>query len=184
MLKRIKCEGAVHESSLHPNLSHLTFLSASCIFSPLLSNFLFLVFSCPTISFFPTPHTDPSLIMSEEMERTKSSGEDTASVVVVSRPESDTETKEEKPSESMTESKDAGGKDKEEDEKEDEEKKEKIMIGSVTESKDLYAKYDENGDRSWSETPPNGLEEAAENEKTQQYAVLVRKSESHYQRPF
>lgn len=114
--------------------------------------------------------------MSEAMERTKSAGEETASVVVVSRPESDTDAKEEKPSQSTSESQDDGNKEKKDGE-EKEEGKEKIMIGSVTDSKDLYAKYDENGDRSWSETPPHGLEEAAENEKTQQYAVLVRKSE-------
>lgn len=111
--------------------------------------------------------------MSEEMERTKSAGEETASVVVVSRPQSDTDTKDDKPSQSTSEA------EKKDEENKDEEK-EKIMVGVVTESKDLYAKYDENGDRSWSETPPNGLEEAAENEKTQQYAVLVRKSESFH----
>lgn len=145
--------------------------------------FLFLLFFHPPIlplaSHLTTPsHTyEPSLKMSEEMERTKSSSEETASVVVVSRPESDTETKDEKPSKSTSEPQDNGDKDKKDGAADGEEKKEKMMVGSVTESKDLYAKYDEHGDRSWSETPPNGLEEAAENEKTQQYAVLVRKSE-------
>lgn len=111
------------------------------------------------------------------MERTKSSGEDTASVVVVSRPESDTDAKEVKASQSTPDAQDKDEKEKKEDGEKSEETAEKIMIGSITESKDLYAKYDENGDRSWSETPPDGLEEAAENEQTQKYALLVRKSE-------
>lgn len=69
---------------------------------------------------------------------------------------------------------------KKEDEKDDEEeKKEKIIVGLVTDSKDLYAKYDNNGDRSWTDKYPDDLEEAAENEETQKYAVIIRKSKFH-----
>lgn len=118
--------------------------------------------------------------MSEAMERTKSNSDETASVVVVTPPESTAETKEEKPTDAKAESGGEEAKDGEDEKKDGEEKKdeeEKVMIGSVSDSKDLYAKYDQHGRRSWSETPPDGLEEAAENEQTQKYAVLVRKSE-------
>jgi hypothetical protein len=57
----------------------------------------------------------------------------------------------------------------------DETKKEKILVGAVAESKDLYAKYDKDGNRSWSEDLPDGLEEAAENEENMKYAIIVRK---------
>ncbi|KAJ2977587.1 hypothetical protein NQ176_g4284 [Zarea fungicola] len=64
---------------------------------------------------------------------------------------------------------------KAEDDKVEEETK-MIKVGMLVETKDLYAKYDENGDRSWSENPPDGLEEAAENETTKKFAIIVRKS--------
>lgn len=54
------------------------------------------------------------------------------------------------------------------------------MIGLMTDSKDLYAKYDSNGDRSWTDKYPDDLEEAAENEETQKYAVIIRKSKPPY----
>ncbi|KAH7309048.1 P-loop containing nucleoside triphosphate hydrolase protein [Stachybotrys elegans] len=53
---------------------------------------------------------------------------------------------------------------------------EKIFVGIVAESKELYAKFDKDRNRSWSHSPPDGLEEAAENEKTLKYAILVRKA--------
>lgn len=59
-----------------------------------------------------------------------------------------------------------------------EEEKEKILVGAVSEIKELYAKYDKDGNRSWSEEVPDDLVEAAENEKSLKYAVLVRKSKS------
>ncbi|KAM5344895.1 hypothetical protein ACJ41O_010757 [Fusarium nematophilum] len=62
-------------------------------------------------------------------------------------------------------------------EDEDEEKKEKVMVGLLADSKDLYAKYDQNGDRSWTDKYPDDLEEAAENEETQKFAVIIRKSD-------
>lgn len=68
----------------------------------------------------------------------------------------------------------------EEEKKEEtkEEEKEKILVGAVSEIKELYAKYDKDGNRSWSEEAPDDLVEAAENEKSLKYAVLVRKSKS------
>lgn len=60
----------------------------------------------------------------------------------------------------------------------EEEKKEKQMVGLVAESKDLYAKLDQHGNRSWTEKKPDDLEEAAENEETEKYAIIVRKRES------
>ncbi|KAK7432423.1 hypothetical protein QQZ08_000985 [Neonectria magnoliae] len=64
-----------------------------------------------------------------------------------------------------------------ESEEKDGEKKEKkkVIVGLVTDSKDLYAKYDQNGDRSWTDKYPDDLEEAAENEETQKYAIIIRK---------
>ncbi|XWW97916.1 hypothetical protein V2A60_005912 [Cordyceps javanica] len=54
-------------------------------------------------------------------------------------------------------------------------KTEKIMVGMVADTKDLFAKFDADGNRSWSDKPPTDLEEAAENETTQKYAIIVRK---------
>ncbi|KAM3498328.1 hypothetical protein MY10362_008350 [Beauveria mimosiformis] len=52
---------------------------------------------------------------------------------------------------------------------------EKIIIGMVADTKDLFAKFDADGNRSWSDKPPTDLEEAPENETTQKYAIIVRK---------
>ncbi|KAM3439698.1 hypothetical protein NHJ13734_003579 [Beauveria thailandica] len=52
---------------------------------------------------------------------------------------------------------------------------EKIIIGMVADTKDLFAKFDAHGNRSWSDKPPTDLEEAPENETTQKYAIIVRK---------
>jgi hypothetical protein len=52
---------------------------------------------------------------------------------------------------------------------------EKVFVGIVAESKTLYAKIDQDNNRSWSHSPPDGLETAAESGKTLKYAVLVRK---------
>jgi hypothetical protein len=52
---------------------------------------------------------------------------------------------------------------------------EKVFVGIVAESKTLYAKLDKDNNRSWSHSPPDGLETAAESGKTLKYAVLVRK---------
>ncbi|OAA57294.1 ATPase, AAA-type, core [Cordyceps fumosorosea ARSEF 2679] len=52
---------------------------------------------------------------------------------------------------------------------------EKIIIGMVAETKDVFAKFDADGNRSWSDKPPSDLEEAPENETTKKYAIIVRK---------
>ncbi|OAQ97799.1 hypothetical protein LLEC1_02557 [Akanthomyces lecanii] len=44
---------------------------------------------------------------------------------------------------------------------------EKIIIGMVADTKDVFAKFDADGNRSWSDKPPTDLEEAPENETTQ-----------------
>lgn len=137
--------------------------------------------------------------MSDTMESTKSG--DDSSVVIVTPAETEPEVKEEK-TETKTEStdgkpeystpqttslvnisKDKSEEKKDEDKKDgDEEKKEeekkKVMVGLLADTKDLYAKYDEHGDRSWTDKYPTDLEEAAENEETQKYAVIIRKSKS------
>lgn len=59
------------------------------------------------------------------------------------------------------------------------EEAEKIIIGMVADTKDVFAKIDADGNRSWSDKPPSDLEEAPENETTQKYAIIVRKSQSH-----
>lgn len=59
-----------------------------------------------------------------------------------------------------------------------EEPKKKQVVGIVPQSKDLYAKYDQHKNRSWTEKKPDDFEEAAENEDTEKYAVIVRKGKS------
>lgn len=53
--------------------------------------------------------------------------------------------------------------------------KEVLPVGSVTASHNLFAKYDKDGKRSWSATMPTHIEEAAENDETKKFAVIVRK---------
>lgn len=119
--------------------------------------------------------------MSDTMESVKS-GDDLSSVVIVTPPESTVDTTAVEPKnfsekdDSDEKKKDDDEKDGDDDEKDDDEKKEKVMVGLVCDTKDLYAKYDENGARSWTEKLPSDLEEAAENEDTQKYAVIIRKS--------
>ncbi|KAF4340625.1 TOB3 (member of AAA-ATPase family) [Fusarium beomiforme] len=98
----------------------------------------------------------------DTMDSNKSSGDDS---VVVLTP-ADTEPKEET---TETKTEEAPKTD------EEEEKKEKVMVGLLTESKDLYATFDKDGARSWTDKYPDDLEEAAENEETQKYAVIIRK---------
>lgn len=129
---------------------------------------------------------------SDTMESVRSN-DDASSVVIVTPPEPViSETQDQKTEETKTESTEgkdveeekkdeAGKKEGEETKKDDddedkaEEKKEKVMVGLISDSKDLYAKYDQNGDRSWTDKYPDDLEEAAENEDTQKYAVIIRK---------
>ncbi|KAH7152029.1 P-loop containing nucleoside triphosphate hydrolase protein [Dactylonectria estremocensis] len=133
---------------------------------------------------------------SDTMESVQSRDDDTSSVVIVTpaepvEAESKSQTTKEAEAKS-TESTDTDvdekenddeekkdgkeeTKDDEKDDEEDEKEKEKVIVGLVTDSKDLYAKYDKNGDRSWTDKYPDDLEEAAENEETQKYAVIIRK---------
>ncbi|KAJ3498814.1 hypothetical protein NLG97_g826 [Lecanicillium saksenae] len=55
------------------------------------------------------------------------------------------------------------------------EKSEKIIIGMLADTKDVFAKFDAEGNRSWSDNPPTDLEEAPENETTKKFAIIVRK---------
>jgi hypothetical protein len=55
-------------------------------------------------------------------------------------------------------------------------KKEEPPLGSVTDTVELYAKIDQDGNQSWTSTIPEDVEEAAENEETKKFAVIVRKS--------
>ncbi|KAK2596210.1 hypothetical protein QQS21_006358 [Conoideocrella luteorostrata] len=54
-------------------------------------------------------------------------------------------------------------------------KKEVHLKGMVSESKILYAKFDDRGNKSWSDKKPADFEEAAEGEETQKFAIIVRK---------
>lgn len=53
---------------------------------------------------------------------------------------------------------------------------EKIIVGMVVDTKDVFAKFDSEGNQSWSDKPPPDLEEAPENETTKKFAIIVRKS--------
>lgn len=59
----------------------------------------------------------------------------------------------------------------------DEEEKDPVVVGMLCGSKDLYQKIDEWNNISWTTKYPDGLEEAAEEEDTARYALLVRNSE-------
>ncbi|KAI9158899.1 LOW QUALITY PROTEIN: 26S protease regulatory subunit [Paramyrothecium foliicola] len=48
-------------------------------------------------------------------------------------------------------------------------------FGSVSDSKELYAKIDKDGNQSWTSKLPDDVDEAAENEETKKFAVIVRK---------
>ncbi|KAL2160976.1 hypothetical protein VTH06DRAFT_8688 [Thermothelomyces fergusii] len=83
--------------------------------------------------------------------------------------------------------KDAENKDKKEDgEKEgdgaggDEDKEKKVIVGSVSEAKNIYkGPTDSDGNWTWVDKYPDGVEEAAENEETAKFAVVVRNQKSN-----
>lgn len=60
----------------------------------------------------------------------------------------------------------------------DTKKDEDLPFGSVTDTVELYAKVDKDGNQSWTSTIPDDVEEAAENEETKKFAIIVRKSMS------
>ena len=64
------------------------------------------------------------------------------------------------------------------EEEAEEEKKEKEKVGMTCDSKNLYQKWDDRNRFSWTEKLPSDLEEAAENDETVRYAILVRNSKS------
>lgn len=53
---------------------------------------------------------------------------------------------------------------------------EKIIVGMVCDMKNMYQKWDKHNRFTWTEEYPDDLEEAAENEQTVKYAILVRNS--------
>ncbi|RGP78043.1 hypothetical protein FLONG3_3878 [Fusarium longipes] len=114
----------------------------------------------------------------DTMDSSKSSGDESTVIVTPAdtEPQREETTSETKPEDNKTEDpKSEETKTEESKSEEDEEKKEKVIVGLLTESKDLYAKFDKNGSRSWTDKYPDDLEEAAENEETQKYAVIIRK---------
>ncbi|CAK7213823.1 hypothetical protein SBRCBS47491_001937 [Sporothrix bragantina] len=70
---------------------------------------------------------------------------------------------------------------KKDDEKKDDkdEKKEKVIVGMECAQKNLYQKWDMHNRFTWTETYPEDLEEAAENEATEKFAILVRNKKSY-----
>jgi hypothetical protein len=60
----------------------------------------------------------------------------------------------------------------------DENVKRLIKIGMECDLKHLYQKEDDKGRTSWTDKYPEELEEAAENEKTAKFAILVRNKKS------
>lgn len=61
----------------------------------------------------------------------------------------------------------------------DDEEAKKIVVGMVAERKDLYQKMDKYNRATWTEQYPDDLEEAAENDETLKFAVLVRNKKSY-----
>jgi len=60
----------------------------------------------------------------------------------------------------------------------DDEAKEAIKVGMECDLKHLYQKEDDKGRTSWTDTYPEDLDEAAENETTAKFAILVRNKKS------
>ena len=57
-------------------------------------------------------------------------------------------------------------------------KTEAVKVGMECDLKHLYQKEDDKGRTTWSDKYPEDLEEAAENEKTARFAILVRNKKS------
>lgn len=63
---------------------------------------------------------------------------------------------------------------------EDKEDKPKVQVGSVSEAKNIYrGASDDDGNWTWVDKYPDDVEEAAENEETATYAVVVRNQKSN-----
>jgi hypothetical protein len=52
----------------------------------------------------------------------------------------------------------------------------KVTVGMVCEKKDLYQKTDKHNKATWTAKMLNDLDEAAENDETAKYAILIRNS--------
>ncbi|KAM4066598.1 ATPase family associated with various cellular activities (AAA) domain-containing protein [Hirsutella rhossiliensis] len=110
-------------------------------------------------------------IMLNEGDQVSKVDDETASVVVVTPEEISAAAADKEKNVAVDKSESSD----EADEEKKEKKKKKQVVGIVPESKDLYAKFDKHGNRSWTEKKPDDFEEAAENEETEKYAVIVRK---------
>ncbi|KAK4660080.1 hypothetical protein QC762_116010 [Podospora pseudocomata] len=87
--------------------------------------------------------------------------------------------KEDKKEEDKTGEKTEEKKDEEKsDEDKEEEEKPKVQVGSISQRKDIYKGPVEDGEWTWVDKYPDGVEEAAENEETATYAVVVRNMKS------
>ncbi|PHH88416.1 hypothetical protein CDD83_7544 [Cordyceps sp. RAO-2017] len=111
--------------------------------------------------------------MSDKTDQARRSDDESASVVVVTPTARSSEAGENDPTADKAPAESENK--KEEAEAEVEESKKKHVVGLISDSKDLYAKFDERGNRSWTEKKPDDFEEAAENEETEKFAVVVRK---------
>ncbi|AEO54529.1 hypothetical protein MYCTH_2297184 [Thermothelomyces thermophilus ATCC 42464] len=70
--------------------------------------------------------------------------------------------------------------DEDKDNKDDEDKEKKVIVGSVSEAKNIYrGASDDDGNWTWVDKYPDGVEEAAENEETAKYAIVVRNQKSN-----
>ena len=104
---------------------------------------------------------------------------ETSSVVMVSNGEPDVVESEEvtqTPEDTLPTKGKSNAEDSSDSEESDEaeEAPEKVMVGMIADIKNLYQKYDKHGCLIWSDQTPDDLEEAAENEETLKYAVIVR----------
>ncbi|CAK7237270.1 hypothetical protein SCUCBS95973_009905 [Sporothrix curviconia] len=69
--------------------------------------------------------------------------------------------------------------DEKKDDSKDDGKTEKVVVGMECAQKNLYQKWDMHNRFTWTETYPEDLDEAAENEQTEKFAILVRNKKSY-----
>ncbi|EAQ89459.1 hypothetical protein CHGG_06078 [Chaetomium globosum CBS 148.51] len=118
-------------------------------------------------------------------------GSSASTLATDAKGKSDTAKKDEKKDDKKDEKKDEENKtedDKTEDKKEgddevkdgEEKDKPKIIVGSVGEAKNIYkGSSDDDGNWTWVDKYPDDVEEAAENEETAKFAVVVRNQKSN-----
>ncbi|KAK3366831.1 P-loop containing nucleoside triphosphate hydrolase protein [Lasiosphaeria ovina] len=121
-------------------------------------------------------------------EKLSTSGSSAADIKEVESPKDDSTKTDSKSDDDKDKAKDESGEDKDkdkdgEDKKEDDEKKEKKVlapVGSISSAKNIYkSTVDDDGNWTWVDKYPEDAEEAAENEETATYAVLVRNIKSN-----